>query len=240
MLRMTDAGRYRLLIFDWDGTLMDSAAKIVRCFARAAADCGLRQPTAGEGARVIGLGLREAVAALFPEATPALCEAIGARYREYFLDLDDTPMPLFPGVRDALPELHARGFLLAVATGKSRRGLDRVFAETGIGPLFVASRCADETRSKPDPRMLHEILDATGVPAADALMIGDTTYDLAMASAAGMDRIAATYGAHPVAELLPHAPLACLASFAEVYRWITEAAPQDATIPSPASRVSAT
>lgn len=233
---MIDSKRYQLLIFDWDGTLMDSAEKIVRCFAHAAADCGLPDPGAERGARVIGLGLREAVCALFPQATEDLCRRIAERYREYFLELDDTPMPLFPGVREALPELRAVGYLLAVATGKSRRGLDRVLAETGTGPLFAVSRCADETRSKPDPHMLHEILDATGLSARDALMIGDTTYDMAMAAAAGMDRLAVSYGAHPADELLPHEPLACLSSFDEICRWLAATgAPQTATIAAAAS-----
>lgn len=230
---MTGSKPYQLLIFDWDGTLMDSAEKIVRCFTRAAADCGLPEPGAERGARVIGLGLLEAVTALFPEADEQRCREVAARYREYFLELDDTPMPLFPSVRESLHDLRARGYLLAVATGKSRRGLDRVFAETGLGRLFSVSRCADETRSKPHPQMLHEILETTGVVAGDALMIGDTTYDMAMAEAAGMDRLAVSYGAHPVADLLPHGPLACLNTFEEVPRWITAAAkPREATIAS--------
>jgi phosphoglycolate phosphatase len=142
------------------------------------------------------------------------------RYREHFLHQDRTDMPLFPGVRAGLADLAQRGYLLAVATGKARRGLQRVLAETGLEELFVVSRCADETFSKPHPQMLIDILDFTGVEAQAALMVGDTVYDMQMARSARVDGLAVSYGVHDRQRLLEHAPVACLDSFHEVYQWL--------------------
>lgn len=212
--------QYELLIFDWDGTLMDSIARIVNCFGNACADAGLPVPPESAMRHVIGLGLSEAVDMLLPGVDNALRERVVARYREHFLHIDQTAMPLFSGVRAGLEELVSSGYLLAVATGKSRRGLDRVLQETGMSSLFVATRCADEALSKPHPKMLHDLLDYTGLSSEHALMVGDTTYDLQMARTAAMDSLAVSYGVHSRETLLAHAPRACLDSFDEVRQWL--------------------
>jgi phosphoglycolate phosphatase len=211
---------HELIIFDWDGTLMDSAAKIVRCFENALADTGI--PSPGETAirHIIGLGLTEAVTALLPDRDIVTRTRAVDRYREHFLHLDQTDSELFPGVQAGLEDLANRGYLLAVATGKSRRGLERVLQQTGLAERFVATRCADEAFSKPHPRMLHDILERTGMEARQALMVGDTVYDLEMARNAGMASLAVTYGVHGPELLEPCGPLACLGSFAEVHRWL--------------------
>ena len=212
--------RYELIIFDWDGTLMDSVAKIVRCFTAAVEDVGAPQPGQDATRHVIGLGLAEAVTTLLPQVDADTRTQVVERYRQHFLHLDQTDMPLFPGVREGLESLVAQGCMLAIATGKARRGLDRVLHDTGMAHLFSATRCADEAFSKPHPRMLYDILAYTGHDAASALMVGDTSYDLQMARAASMDSLGVTYGAHSREHLLPHAPLACLDSFIEVSLWL--------------------
>jgi phosphoglycolate phosphatase len=212
--------RHDLIIFDWDGTLMDSIAKIVRCFEAALADAGAPTPGTDAIRDIIGLGLVEAVAVLLPRVEATVRARVVERYREHFLRLGDTEMKLFPGVRAGLEELAARGRLLAVATGKARRGLDRVLRDTGTAQLFSATRCADEAYSKPHPRMLEDILEQTGIAPARALMVGDTTYDMQMARHAGMDGLAVSYGVHDRHALLGQAPLACLDSFAEVRAWL--------------------
>ena len=216
------ARRYALVVFDWDGTLMDSEAKIVNCFRCAAADVGAPVPAPEAVRGIIGLGLSEALAQLFPAAGVLERDRLTAAYREHFLERDATRMTLFPGVAEGLVQLRESGFLLGVATGKARRGLDRVLDETGTRHLFAASRCVDEAVSKPHPQMLRDILAATGIGARDALMVGDTTFDLQMAAAAGMDALAVSYGAHPVEPLLAEEPRDCLDEFAEVVRWIHE------------------
>jgi phosphoglycolate phosphatase len=211
---------YQLIVFDWDGTLMDSAGKIVRCFESAVGDVGLPSPGPAAIRNIIGLGLGEAVASLLPRCDSQTQSRVVERYREHFLHLDQTDMPLFPGVRDGLASLAQRGYLLAVATGKARRGLSRVLRETGLEALFAASRCADESFSKPHPQMLLDILDQTGVAPAAALMVGDTVYDMEMARNARVDGLAVSYGVHERERLLAHGPVACLDSFAEVHGWL--------------------
>jgi phosphoglycolate phosphatase len=215
--------RLELIIFDWDGTLMDSVAKIVRCFSAALADTGMPDPGEEAIRHIIGLGLEEAMAALLPQADAAGRAQVVERYREHFLHLDRTGMELFPGVREGLEALSAQGYLLAVATGKARRGLDRVLRESGTAHLFCATRCADEAFSKPHPRMLEDILEQTGIEAGRALMVGDTTYDMQMARHAGMAGLAVTYGVHGRELLAEHAPLASLDSFEEVCAWLQRA-----------------
>ncbi len=189
---------------------MDSEARIVASALAAAADLGL-PPLAPERVReIIGLGLPEAVARLYPEGDEAFSRAYMERYRHHFLVADPTPMPLFEGVEAVLRDLDAAGYLLAVATGKARRGLDRALAETGLGGLFVATRCADECFSKPHPRMLLELMDFTGAEPAQTLMVGDTEFDMAMAANAGVGAVAVSYGVHACERLRPHGPLACI------------------------------
>ncbi len=211
---------FDLIVFDWDGTLMDSEAKIVRCLQEAARDTRVPDPGPAAIRHIIGLGLTEAMQTLFPETTEECRGRLVDRYREHFLKLDNTAMPLFPGVRAGLETLTQQGYLLAVATGKARRGLQRVLDETGLQHLFVASRCADETFSKPHPRMLEEILDFTGVTADRAIMVGDTVYDMQMAHHARVAGLAVSYGVHARESLLECGALACLDSFSEVCAWL--------------------
>lgn len=212
--------KYSLLVFDWDGTIIDSASTIAECIQRAAADVGLPVPTREQASHVIGLGLqdalRHAVPSLRPERVPEFVE----RYREHFRAAEHT-MDLFGGMRELLASLQKER-ALGIATGKSRRGLDRSLEATGLKPYFRASRCADETHPKPHPAMLLELMDELDVAAEDALMIGDTSHDLEMARAAGVDALAVTYGAHAEDSLRSCQPRACVASVAELERWLSE------------------
>lgn len=212
---------FKLIVFDWDGTLMDSVAKITKCLRAAATDCALVDPGEEAARDIIGLGLREAFVALFPQADIARLEALTARYRQHYLYDDRTEMTLFPGVTAGLEGLLAQGYRLAIATGKARRGLDHVLSLTQTAPFFCATRCADEAHSKPHPQMLHDILKATDIAPADALMVGDTCYDMEMAHNAGVARLGVTYGVHPRTRLLPHAPLACVDRFSELCEWLS-------------------
>jgi phosphoglycolate phosphatase len=211
--------RYELLIFDWDGTLMDSAATIVACIQSACADLGWPVPSREAASHIIGLGLAEAVHALFPDVAESEHPRLVERYRHHYLS-QDHEIPLFEGARELVVELHRRGHTLAVATGKARRGLARAFEHTGLEPYFHASRTADETFSKPHPAMIEELLDELGVPAGQALMVGDTSHDLQMAINAGIASLAAGYGAHPAAGLAAYGPLAVCESFDEMARWL--------------------
>lgn len=211
---------YGLIVFDWDGTLMDSAPKIVRCFQKALAESGVRDPGEAAIRHIIGLGLNEAVDALLPQEPPETRARVVHHYREQFLHHDPTPSDLFPGVQEGLEALARRGYLLAVATGKSRRGLARVLEQTALGELFVATRCADEARSKPHPQMLEDVLEQAGIEPDRAIMIGDTVYDMEMARNARVDGLAVTYGVHAREMLMPFAPVACLDSFREVHQWM--------------------
>ncbi len=213
--------RFDLLIFDWDGTLMDSAAAISTSLQSACADLNLPVPPDETARFVIGLGMNDAMKHILPDLPPSCYPQFLERYRHHFWRADgDTT--LFKGVTECISELHGAGFLLAVATGKSRNGLDRALKAAGLTQYFHATRCADEGFSKPHPGMLHQILEATQIGTERALMIGDTTHDLEMARAAGMARLAAAYGAHPRASLLTCEPLACVEAFAELHRWLAQ------------------
>lgn len=217
--------KYRLLVFDWDGTLMDSAAQIVAAMNAAIADLGLPQLPYQTISNIIGLGLQEAINTLLPKLPQTAHERIVARYRHHFLSPEIASSRLFDGAEQCLRSLHEQGYLLAVATGKGRHGLQRVLRDTGLTSLFHASRCADETCSKPDPRMLHELMDELEVGAAHTLMIGDTEYDLAMARNAGVDSIGVSYGVHEDARLLRHQPLAILHDIGALPAWLAQARP---------------
>ena len=212
--------QFDLIVFDWDGTLMDSAAKIVRCMQAAAVDVGIPDPGSAAIRDIIGLGLSEAMQVLFPEQAPVRRAELVERYRRHFLELDTTETPLFPGVKQGLTQLTGQGYLLAIATGKARRGLDRVLDDTGMRHLFTSSRCADEAFSKPHPQMLDDLLDETGVGAGRALMVGDTVYDMEMARSAQVAGLAVSYGVHARERLLDCGALACLDSFPEVCAWV--------------------
>lgn len=216
---MTSKQRYALLVFDWDGTIIDSASTIAECIQRAAADLGLQIPTREQASHVIGLGLhdalRHAVPGLPNERIPEFVE----RYREHFRAREHE-MDLFAGMRELLESLQAEK-VLGIATGKSRRGLDRSLEATGLKPYFRASRCADETHPKPHPAMLLELMGELDVPPEGALMIGDTSHDLEMARAAGVDALAVTYGAHAEQNLRSCEPRACVGSVQELSQWLT-------------------
>ncbi len=210
-----------LLIFDWDGTLIDSAAKIVTCMQYAAEESGV-DPLPDEPIRqIIGLSLPQAIAVLYPHESPALHEDIRQRYVSHYIGMDQTPTPLFAGVTETLHTLRDAGYTLAVATGKARRGLDRVLEQMGMQKFFHATRCADETRSKPHPQMLHELLDFFVCAPEQALMVGDSSYDMEMAQAAGVPRVAVSYGAHSVEQMLRYEPVACLDQFADLLPVVT-------------------
>ena len=211
--------RYELLIFDWDGTLMDSAGVIVACIRQAAADMGWPLPSREAASHIIGLGLKEALEGLFPGRSEAEYVQVVERYRHHYLG-QDHEIPLFDGAADLVRQMNRRGHLLAVATGKARRGLDRAFAHSGLEPYFHASRTADETFSKPHPAMILELLDELAVAPGRAIMIGDTSHDLEMARNAGVDALAAGYGAHPPETLAAYAPVALCGSFAELADWL--------------------
>lgn len=211
--------RFDLLVFDWDGTLMDSAAAITASLQDACRDLDLPVPTAERARYVIGLGLDDAMSYLLPGIDPARYPEVRERYRHHFL-VNDSGTSLFPGAAETVAALHERGFLLAVATGKSRRGLNRALAATGLTPLFHATRCADEGHSKPHPGMLQKLLGALEVDRERALMIGDTTHDMEMARAAGVARVGVAYGAHAKEFLLDYDLVTCMDDFEGLRRWL--------------------
>ncbi len=194
------AARARLIVFDWDGTLVDSTAAIVHAIQSAAVDVGLARPSREQAAHVIGLGLHDAIRKAVPDLPHERLDDYVRRYRYHFLKADAF-IGAFDGIPELLGELTQAGAWLAVATGKSRAGLDRALDQMGWGMRFLSTRCADEGVPKPDPWMLVDICSELGVNPADALMVGDTTHDLAMAQAAGASAIGVTYGAHPREEL---------------------------------------
>jgi len=211
--------KFDLIVFDWDGTLMDSTALIVAAIQAACRDVGVPEPDRERAAYVIGLSLAGAMAAIAPELDQASQTRLAERYRYHFLARDHE-LTLFEGARALLDELHEQGYLLAVATGKARQGLNRVLGSSGLGALFHATRCADESFSKPHPAMLLELMDELQVVPERTVMIGDTTHDLLMARNAGVVSLAMTYGAHPLAELQTEAPLAVHHSVAELREWL--------------------
>lgn len=208
-----------MIVFDWDGTLMDSAEVIVRSIRAASLDAGFSIPEPDDARHVIGLGLMEAMAHLFPDADAAACKRLSECYRHHYLKACEEGIHLFDGAEETVSGLHDAGYLLAVATGKGRRGLDSAFELSGIGHYFDASRCADESFSKPHPAMLLELMEALGTDAERTLMIGDTTHDLQMAKNAGVSSLALCHGAHPRENLEPLGPLACLNGFNELRTW---------------------
>ena len=213
--------QFDLLVFDWDGTLMDSAAVITASLRDACADLLLPVPTEERARYVIGLGLTEALKYLVPELPATGYPALLERYRYHFTR-QDRDTTLFGGTSEMLHGLRDAGFKLAVATGKSRRGLDRALDATGLNKVFDATRCADEGFSKPHPGMLLWLLEELDVTRERAVMIGDTSHDLEMAVAAEVAHIGVSYGAHPRKNLLAHQPLACLDTFAELAQWLTD------------------
>jgi len=208
--------QYKLVIFDWDGTLMDSIARIVSSMQAAASCCQLDIPTATEVKEIIGLSLPIALERLFPRSSAAQLAAMLEQYKYQYVDGVDTPSPLFDNAMTLLSALKDENKLLAVATGKGRQGLQRVFSVTDTEHFFHASRCAGEVLSKPDPQMVLSLLDELDVLPEHAVMIGDTSHDMAMAQAAGVDRIGITLGVHNRAVLNRYQPKAIVDSLEEL------------------------
>lgn len=212
---------YELLIFDWDGTLVDSIGRIVESMHWAADSCGLARRGDAQVKCIIGLGLPEAIASLHPELVePGLVERFRRCYSERYLTLEAQPSALFPGVAEALEMFRAQGYRLAVATGKSRHGLQRVLEGRGWLDYFDVTRCADEAASKPNPLMLEQILEHCGIPAERALMVGDSSFDLQMARYAGVDSVAVGYGAQSLATLREYGPALAIDNFVELHAWL--------------------
>jgi len=202
---------YKLLVFDWDGTLMDSVARIVDCLRIASNEVIGEEPRSDHELKdVIGLGLREALMQLHPGSNEQQIIDMSEAYRYQYMEVNATSSVLFDGVEGLLENLEQQGYWLAIATGKGRQGLDQVLEKTGLGPRFHVTRCASETFSKPHPLMLEEILEQLGMNVEDALMIGDTEYDMEMAKNAKMDRLGVSYGVHPTDRLMKHAPIGCI------------------------------
>ena len=210
---------FDLIVFDWDGTVMDSTAVIVICIQEAARELGLPVPDKSIASHVIGLGLKDALQQAIPQLAeagyPKLVERYVAHWRQREHDLI-----LFDGIRELLADLRQREFILGVATGKSRAGLDRAIAHGGLTGVFDWTRCADETHSKPHPQMLHDLMERFDAGPARTLMIGDTTHDSQMAHNAGVPALSVTYGAHPRKELETAKPRASVESVAELHAWL--------------------
>jgi phosphoglycolate phosphatase len=209
---------FDLIVFDWDGTLMDSTALIVGSIQAACADMNLAVPERAKAAYVIGLSLMDAMRVVAPGLDHEGCTALAEHYRHHYLARDHE-LTLFEGAWALLEELRDAGYQLAIATGKARRGLSRVLENSGIGVLFDATRCADESFSKPHPGMLLELMDELMVAPERTLMIGDTTHDLLMAKNAGVRALAMSYGAHGIDELMKLEPVALCHSVAELQNW---------------------
>ncbi len=211
--------RYDLIVFDWDGTVMDSTAVIAGSIQAACRDLGLPEPSDEDARHVIGLGLAQALRHAVPGAPESMYEPLAERYRHHFL-AQDRQIPLFEGARETIEELHEAGYCLGIATGKSRAGLERVLDSSGLKRYFHATRTADQTFSKPNPAMLFELMDELAVAPERTLMIGDTTHDVQLAQNAGVDAVAVGYGAHPPEQLQELEPLALVADFAELRAWL--------------------
>jgi len=210
----------KLIVFDWDGTLMDSVAHIVSSLQTAISDLNLETKTDNELKNIIGLGLKEAFYALYPEATEKELLELTAQYREHFFNEQHTNSQLFSGARELVEELNDKDYFLAVATGKGRNGLDKVLKETNMQRYFPITRCADESHSKPNPQMLLDIIDYYGVEASETIMVGDTEYDLQMANNAAACSVGVSYGVHEKQRLLECKPLTCLDNLNDLHQWL--------------------
>ena len=213
--------RFPFIVFDWDGTLADSTGIIADSLQQACRDLGEPVPADIDARYVIGLGLTDALRIVAPGLPRERQPELVARYRHHFV-MRDAHITLYDGVREMLAELEAAGFLLGIATGKSRAGLDRALAQQGIGSHFTATRCADEGFPKPHPDMLVHLMDRAGVAPRETLMIGDTTHDLELARNAGAQALAVAYGAHAAEGLERLDPLATVQSIGELHAWLRD------------------
>lgn len=211
--------KYDLVVFDWDGTILDSTAAIVRAIQAASVEVGAAKPSDDKARYVIGMGLLDALKHAVPDLEESRYDELVSAYRRHYLS-GDHELTLFPGVEDLLSQLQAENRWVAVATGKSRVGLDRAMGHSGLGRYFDTTRTADETRGKPHPQMLEEIINQFAVAPERTLMIGDTTHDLLMAQNAGAVGLGITHGAHPVSALMDCAPIAVVDSIHDLNQWI--------------------
>ena len=218
---MTTTRRFDLIVFDWDGTLFDSTALIVRCIQSACRDLGVTVPSDTAAAYVIGLGLHEALRHAVPDLPAGRYAELGLRFRHHYL-ANQHELLMFPGTLAMLQALKARHHWLAVATGKGRRGLDDALAHAQLKGVFDGTRTADETASKPDPRMLIELMREFGAEPERTLMIGDTTHDLQLALNAGTPRVAVSYGAHEHEAFAEFGPLTVAHSTRELHEWLLQ------------------
>ncbi len=212
---------YQLLVFDWDGTLMDSEHRIVTCMQAAARDIGQAVPQHRAVREIIGLGMNEAVERLFPEFGKEQRERFISVYRTHWLGNGVPASSLFPGAREVVEWALANDYLLAVATGKSRLGLDKVLEETGLDDCFHVTRCADEAFSKPHPQMLQDILVDLDTPPDQALVIGDSEYDMQMAANARVDAVGVLHGVHDSERLLASGASHILEDLPELPLWLS-------------------
>lgn len=219
MTTLVPGTEFDLVVFDWDGTLVDSTHAITDALLESAADLGLPVPTRERASHVIGLGLLDAIHYAVPTIRREQVPAFIDRYRVHFLRRDQQ-LKAFEGIPALLEELQGTGVWLAVATGKSRAGLDRALVQTGWNRHFVSTRCADEGAPKPHPWMLEDLCEELDIAPGRTVMIGDTSHDLKMASAAGCTGVAVGYGAHPLDELLACAPATCVDSVGQLRDWL--------------------
>ena len=206
-------------IFDWDGTISDSASKIIQCLQMAAEDNKLPALSDASVKNIIGLGLPEAIKTLYPTIDHDRVEKLAKSYSVHFMEQDKSPSPFFPLAMETLTQLRDDNFILAIATGKSRRGLNRVLSNLSLNGFFHYSRCADETASKPNPKMLEELLEESACDVNEAVMIGDTEWDMLMANKIGMRKIAVNYGAHSKERLEKCSPEMQIECFSQILDW---------------------
>jgi len=227
---------YRLLVFDWDGTLIDSIERIVASLQYASRRvCGISL-SEDKARSVIGLGLHEAIEQLHPQLDAVAVRSVADCYRQNFLYDSAVPELLFDGVEDMLQKLVSDDYTLAIATGKSRTGLDRAMHEHKLGRYFATTRCAGENRSKPHPEMLNSILDELDTPAQHAVMIGDSEHDMLMAGNAGVDAIGVTHGVEEAESLMTHNPLICLDDITDLYEFLSHNTQQSLNKQEPAEQ----
>lgn len=213
----------KVLIFDWDGTLVDSIMRIVEAMHVASDTCAVPRCTDDEVRAIIGLAMPQAYDVLYPQADDAgLKERFISVYSETYIQLEEQPSEFYPGVREALEQYRRAGYQLAVATGKSRRGLHRVLSGHNMLDYFDITRCADETCSKPDPLMLHEILAHCNATPRQAIMVGDSPFDLRMANNAKVPGVAVSYGAQPMHILQREDPVLAIDHFSELTLWLQQ------------------
>ncbi|MCX7180972.1 MAG: HAD-IA family hydrolase [Proteobacteria bacterium] len=215
------AKRFEMIVFDWDGTLMDSARAIVTALQTACRDLAIEPPSDERARHIIGLGLQDALQEALPDLSPGRYRELAERYRFNYL-AHDQDLLLFDGASEVIRMLAEAGYVLAVATGKTRKGLDRALLSSGLQASFHSSRCADECHSKPHPQMLLELMEEFAVRPENTLMIGDTTHDLLMARNANVPALAVAYGAHPRPVLEAEQPLGCVANVAEMRAWLLQ------------------